>query len=72
LQVIPSFDRPDEYEISFIQEYRAKSYQERSRKILTWKENKGVWQIIREQNMPETTAHTDGRKNLNLAHAKVN
>lgn len=72
LQVIPSFDKPDEYEISFVQDYRAKFYQERSKKVLTWKENKGIWQIIREQNTPVTTAQTQGRKNLNLAHAKVN
>jgi len=71
LQVIPSFDKPDEYEISFVQDYRAKLYQERSKKVLTWKENKGIWQIIREQNMPVTTAQTQGRKNLNLAEAKV-
>jgi len=71
LQVIPSFDKPDEYEISFVQDYRAKFYQERSKKVLTWKENKGIWQIIREQNMPVTTAQTQGRKNLNLAEAKV-
>jgi outer membrane protein, adhesin transport system len=71
LQVIPSFDKPDEYEISFVQDYRAKFYQERSKKVLTWKENKGIWQIIREQNMPMTTAQTQGRKNLNLAEAKV-
>jgi adhesin transport system outer membrane protein len=71
LLVIPSFDKPDEYEISFVQDYRAKLYQERSKKVLTWKENKGIWQIIREQNMPVTTAQTQGRKNLNLAEAKV-
>ncbi|MCE2747153.1 MAG: TolC family protein [Burkholderiales bacterium] len=71
LQVVPSFDKPDEYEISFIQDYRAKSYQERSKKILTWKDRKGVWQIIREQNMPMTTTQTQGKKNLNLAEAKV-
>ena len=67
LQVIPSFDKPDEYEISFIQDYSAKNYQERSKKILTWKESKGVWQIIREQNLPESTAGAQGKKNLNLA-----
>jgi adhesin transport system outer membrane protein len=67
LQVIPSFDKPDEYEISFIQDYSARNYQERSRKILTWKESKGVWQIIREQNMPVSTAGAESKKNLNLA-----
>lgn len=67
LQVIPSFDKPDEYEISFIQDYSAKNYQERSKKILTWKESKGIWQIIREQNLPESTAGAQGKKNLNLA-----
>lgn len=71
LQVIPSFDKPDEYEISFVQDYRAKFYQERSRKVLTWRENQGVWQIIREQNMPESTAQTQGKKSLNLAEAAV-
>lgn len=71
LQVIPSFDKPDEYEISFVQDYQAKSYQERSKKVLTWKEDKGIWQIIREQNMPFTTAQTQGKKGLNLAQAKV-
>ncbi|MEW6204099.1 MAG: TolC family protein [Pseudomonadota bacterium] len=71
LQVIPSFDKPDEYEISFVQDYRAKFYQERSRKVLTWRENQGVWQIIREQNMPESTAQTLGKKSLNLAEAAV-
>lgn len=69
LQVVPSFDKPDEYEISFIQDYRAKFYQERSRKVLTWKENKGVWQIIREQNLPMNTVTAPNKKNLNLAQA---
>lgn len=67
LQVVPSFDVPDEYEISFVQDYSAKNYQERSRKVLTWKESKGVWQIIREQNLPESTAGAQGKKQLNLA-----
>lgn len=71
LQVIPSFDKPDEYEISFVQDYRAKFYQERSRKVLTWRENQGIWQIIREQNMPESTAQIQGKKSLNLAEAAV-
>lgn len=71
LQVVPSFDKPDEYEISFIQDYRAKFYQERSKKVLTWKDRKGVWQIIREQNVPMATTQTQGKKNLNLAEAKV-
>lgn len=69
LQVIPSFDKPDEYEISFIQDYRAKFYQERSKKVLTWKENKGIWQIIREQNLPMNTVTAPNKKNLNLAEA---
>lgn len=69
LQVVPSFDRPDVYEITFVQTYRAKSYQERSRKVLTWKETKGVWQIIREQNLPMNTVQIPGKKNLNLAAA---
>lgn len=71
LLVIPSFDKPNEYEISFVQDYRAKLYQERSKKVLTWQENKGVWQIIREQNMPVSTAQTQTRKNLNVAQAQV-
>lgn len=71
LQVVPSFDKPDKYEISFIQDYRAKFYQERSKKVLTWKDRKGVWQIIREQNVPMATTQTQGKKNLNLAEAKV-
>jgi adhesin transport system outer membrane protein len=69
LQVVPSFDKPDEYEISFIQDYRAKFYQERSKKVLTWKENKGIWQIIREQNLPMNTVIAPNKKNLNLAEA---
>lgn len=69
LQVIPSFDNPDEYEISFVQDYKAVSYQERSRKVLTWKDSKGVWQIIREQNMPMSAVTGPGKKNLNLAEA---
>lgn len=69
MQVIPSFDNPDEYEISFVQDYKAKNYQERSRKILTWKDNKGVWQIIREQNMPMSAVTGPGKKNMNLAEA---
>ena len=69
MQVIPSFDNPDEYEISFVQDYKAKNYQERSRKVLTWKDNKGVWQIIREQNMPMSAVTGPGRKNMNLAEA---
>ncbi|HEX4856445.1 MAG TPA: hypothetical protein VFV28_06495, partial [Limnobacter sp.] len=56
IQVIPGFDKPDEYDLSFIQDYRAASYQERSRKILTWKSVKGEWLIIREQNLPVNTA----------------
>lgn len=69
MQVVPSFDKPDEYEISFVQDYRAKFYQERSRKVLTWRENKGVWQIIREQNLPMNTVNAPNKKNLNLAEA---
>jgi outer membrane protein, adhesin transport system len=69
LQVIPSFDNPDEYEISFVQDYKARFYQERSRKVLTWKDNKGIWQIIREKNMPISAVTGPGKKNLNLAEA---
>jgi len=69
LQVIPSFDNPDEYEISFVQDYKSRYYQERSRKVLTWKDNKGIWQIIREQNMPISAMTGPGKKNLNLAEA---
>ena len=71
LQVIPSFDKPDEYEISFVQDYSAKFYQERSRKVLTWREAKGIWQIIREQNMPMSAMTGPSKKNLNLAEAPV-
>lgn len=69
LQVVPSFDKPDEYEISFVQDYRAKYYQERSKKVLTWKESKGIWQIIREQNMPMSALTGPNKKNMNLAEA---
>lgn len=69
LQVVPSFDKPDEYEITFIQDYKAKNYQERSKKVLTWKDHKGVWQIIREQNLPVNATGASSKKGLNLAHA---
>ncbi|WP_370262148.1 TolC family protein [Limnobacter sp.] len=57
IQVVPSFDDPKVYEITFTQEYNAQHYQEKSKKILTWKEVNGVWQIIREQNLPLNTAN---------------
>lgn len=69
LQVVPSFENPDEYEISFVQDYSARYYQERSRKVLTWRDNKGIWQIVREQNMPMSSMTGPGKKNLNLAEA---
>lgn len=53
-QVIPSFDDPDVYDISFVQDYKAANYKEKSRKVLTWKRVNETWQIIREQNLPVT------------------
>ncbi|HEX4879928.1 MAG TPA: TolC family protein, partial [Limnobacter sp.] len=67
LQVVPSFDDPKVYEITFTQDYTAAHYQERSKKILTWKEINGVWQIVREQNLPFNTVLVPQGKPINLA-----
>jgi adhesin transport system outer membrane protein len=72
LQVVPSFDKPDEYDISFVQDYSSKNYKERSRKVLTWKETKGIWQIIRERNLPMSTVTGPNKKNLDLANLNLN
>lgn len=68
-QVIPNFDDPDLYEVVFIQDYRAAHYQERSKKVLSWKSTNGMWQIIREQNLPENTVYAPTSKKGNLAEA---
>ncbi len=60
-QVIPSFDDPDVYDISFLQDYKSANYKEKSRKVLTWKKVNNSWQIIREQNLP-VTAHVEKEK----------
>lgn len=65
-QVIPSFDDPEVYEIAFVQTYKAAHYQEKSRKVLTWKSIKGNWQIIREQNLPNTAEYSPEKKRLAL------
>lgn len=56
IQVVPSFDDPSLYELSFTQSYRSNNYQEKSRKTLVWKQISGKWQIIREKNAPINTA----------------
>lgn len=65
IQVIPSFDEPDVFETTFIQNFKSKNYRERSRKILTWKAKaNGTWQIIREQNLPENTVMKQAKSDL--------
>ena len=64
IQVIPSFDDPNEYDITFIQLYEATNYKERSRKVLTWKANGKNWQIIREKNLPNNTVYSPKRNNV--------
>ncbi len=67
IQVIPSFDETDIYETSFIQDYSAANYQERSRKVLTWKrQSDGSWLIIRERNLPENTVLEVEPEKVNL------
>lgn len=67
VQVVPSFDKPDEYELNFIQDYRSANYQERSKKTLTWKEIRGEWLIIREQNLPVDTAFKPSSRKVAVA-----
>ena len=64
IQVVPSFDQDNVYEVTFIQHYRAAHYEEKSRKTLTWRENQGIWQIVREQNQPINTAKANETNNL--------
>lgn len=69
IQVIPSFDEPDVFETTFIQNFKSKNYRERSRKILTWKvKSNGTWQIIREQNLPENTVMKQAKSDLAMGN----
>ncbi|MCQ8895895.1 TolC family outer membrane protein [Limnobacter humi] len=54
VQVVPNFDDPTVYELTFTQNYRSNNYQEKSKKTLTWKQQGGQWQIVRERNEPLT------------------
>ncbi|HEY1058772.1 MAG TPA: TolC family outer membrane protein [Limnobacter sp.] len=56
VQVVPNFDDPTIYELTFTQNYRSNNYQEKSKKTLTWKQQGGQWQIVRERNEPLTAA----------------
>jgi adhesin transport system outer membrane protein len=69
IQVVPSFDDPNVYDLTFVQRYRSNNYQEQSKKTLTWKSQAGKWQIIRERNVPVQSATSDkpSDKKLNVA-----
>ena len=69
IQVVPSFDDPNVYDLTFVQRYRSNNYQEQSKKTLTWKSHGGKWQIVRERNLPIQSANNSKQadKNLNLA-----
>lgn len=71
IQVVPSFDDPTVYELTFVQNYRSNNYQEQSKKTLTWKSHGGKWQIIREKNMPAQSAGKASEKHLNLASSST-
>lgn len=69
IQVVPSFDDPNVYDLTFVQRYRSNNYQEQSKKTLTWKSQGGKWQIVRERNVPTQSATNDkpSDKKLNVA-----